>query len=85
MRRAFGVLDPGGRTRTGITRMDSPVLYQLSYPGVVPEVYVEHPSVASGKFGHVLAQTEGRCTAPAPLRLSSRRATSSSQLAVQRS
>jgi hypothetical protein len=31
--RAFGVLDPGGRTRTGTTRMDSPVLYQLSYPG----------------------------------------------------
>jgi hypothetical protein len=37
--RAFGVLDTGGRTRTGTTRMDSPVLYQLSYPGVVSEVY----------------------------------------------
>jgi hypothetical protein len=37
--RAFGVLDPGGRTRTGTTRMDSPVLYQLSYPGVVTKVY----------------------------------------------
>ena len=39
--RAFGVLDPGGRTRTGTTRMDSPVLYQLSYPGVVPKVYAD--------------------------------------------
>ena len=39
--RAFGVLDPGGRTRTGTTRMDSPVLYQLSYPGVVTELYGE--------------------------------------------
>jgi hypothetical protein len=39
--RAFGVLGPGGRTRTGTTRMDSPVLYQLSYPGVVPKVYVD--------------------------------------------
>ena len=35
-RRAFAVLDPGGRTRTGILRMDSSLLFQLSYSGVVP-------------------------------------------------
>ena len=40
-KRAFDLLDPGGRTRTGTTRMDSPALYQLSYPGVVSEVYGE--------------------------------------------
>jgi hypothetical protein len=34
--RAFAVLDPGGRIRTGILRMDSSLLSQLSYSGVVP-------------------------------------------------
>lgn len=33
------VLDPGGRIRTSISLMDSESLYQLRYPGVVPEVY----------------------------------------------
>src|SRR5438128_1299173 len=34
-RRAFAVLDPGGRSRTGISPMDSGMLYPLSYPGAV--------------------------------------------------
>jgi hypothetical protein len=34
-RRAFGVLDPGGRIRTGTSALDRRVLYLLSYPGVV--------------------------------------------------
>ena len=38
-RRAFGVLDPEGRSRTGISPLDRRSLYQLSYLGVVPEVY----------------------------------------------
>jgi hypothetical protein len=37
-RRAFGVLDPGGRIRTGTSALDRRVLYLLSYPGVVPHV-----------------------------------------------
>jgi hypothetical protein len=39
MRRAFVVLGPGGRIRTGITLMDSETLYRLSYPGAVREMY----------------------------------------------
>lgn len=38
LRRAFCVLDPEGRTRTGISPLDRRSLYQLSYLGVVPEV-----------------------------------------------
>ena len=34
--------------------MDSSLLFQLSYPGVVPEVYVEAEAVASRSFGHAL-------------------------------
>ena len=33
------VLDPEGRIRTGICLMDSQLLYQLSYLGVVPQMY----------------------------------------------
>jgi hypothetical protein len=47
MRRAFGVLDTGGRIRTGILRMDSSLLFQLSYSGVVPQMYADSHRVAS--------------------------------------
>ena len=36
--RASGVLDPGGRIRTGTSALDRRVLYLLSYPGAVPRV-----------------------------------------------
>lgn len=39
--------------RTSILRMDSSLLYQLSYPGVVPEVYVGAEPIASRPFGRV--------------------------------
>lgn len=48
MKRAFVVLGPGGRIRTGIRLMDSETLYQLSYPGAVHEMY--RPSHAARKM-----------------------------------
>ena len=33
-------MDPEGRIRTSISVVDSDALCQLSYPGVVPEVYL---------------------------------------------
>ena len=38
LRRAFGVLDPEGRIRTGISSLDRRSLYQLSYFGVVAKM-----------------------------------------------
>lgn len=52
-RRAFAVLDPGGRIRTGIPRMDSSLLFQLSYSGVVPQVYAAPSRGASRSIDRV--------------------------------
>jgi hypothetical protein len=46
LRRAFGVLDPEGRIRTGISPLDRRSLYQMSYFAVVPEVWRDHDVAA---------------------------------------